>query len=77
MGLLLSDNLIDRIPASRGEKIHVGRARGYAEMDGRKMLVEIFIEKRPLLAGIGLFSMFDYKAVVDCKNKTAHLEHMT
>lgn len=62
------------IANAQGEKIRVGRTRGYVELEGRKILVSIFILTGAQLAGIGLFSAFGYKVVVDCKHRTAHLE---
>jgi predicted aspartyl protease len=57
-----------------GESVPVGVAQGYAEMEGRKAPITINITNGPYLAGIGLFSVFGYKAVVDCKNRSAYLE---
>lgn len=67
---------VDAVNAN-GERVRVGLANGYAELEGRKMLVEILIFDGACLAGVGLFSVFGYKVVVDCKNRTAHLELAT
>ena len=59
---------------ANGEKVHADLARAYVEMEGRKRLAEILIVPGVRLAGVDLFSIFGYKAVVDCRNRTAHLE---
>lgn len=64
---------VDTINAN-GERVRVGFANGYAEMEDRKILVDILIFGGPPLAGMGLFWLFSYKVVVDPKNRTAHLE---
>ena len=62
---------------ANGEKMSGRVAYAYVELEKRKMLVEILIFNGPALAGIGLFASFGYKVVVDCKNKSVHLESAT
>jgi|SRR5580704_7231365 predicted aspartyl protease len=62
------------IDNANGERVPAQFSPGYAEMEGKKKPISIVIANGPHLAGIGLFSLFGYKVVVDCKNKTAHLE---
>lgn len=62
------------IDNANGQRISAKFSPGYAELEGKKKLISIIIADGPHLAGIGLFSLFGYKVVVDCKNKTAHLE---
>lgn len=59
---------------ANGEKIPGKSASIHVELEGRRMLADVFIAAGAPLVGIGLFSAFGYTAVVDCKNKTAHLE---
>jgi hypothetical protein len=59
---------------ANGEKISAKSGYAYVELEKKRMLVEILIFDGAPLAGIGLFSQFGYKIVVDCKNRTAHLE---
>jgi predicted aspartyl protease len=59
---------------ANGERVAAGFSLGYAEMEGRKRIVNIIIADGPHLAGGGLFSLFGYKAVADFKNKKTHLE---
>ncbi len=62
--------------SAHGQEILVDAVVGYAEMEGRKAPIRILIGDGELLAGIGLFSVFGYRAVVDCKNKEAYLERV-
>ena len=59
-----------------GQKIRVDFAHGFVELGGKKMLAEILIFPGPPLIGVKLLSDFCYKAVVDCKNRTVHLERV-
>lgn len=59
---------------ANGERMLVEFAQRYVEMEGRRMLADILIFDGASLAGIGLFAAFGYKVVVDCQNRTAHLE---
>jgi predicted aspartyl protease len=59
---------------ANGERVLAGLAQGYAEMEGKKAPITIIIINGAHLAGIGLFSVFGYKAVVDCRKKEAYLE---
>ena len=59
---------------ANGKKTSVGLAQGYAEMEGRKAPITIHITNGPHLAGIGLFTVFKYKVVVDCRSRETYLE---
>lgn len=59
---------------ANGERVLAQFSPGYAEIEGRKKPISIVIADGPHLAGIGLFSLFGYKVIVDCKNKTVHCE---
>jgi predicted aspartyl protease len=65
---------VGKFTNANGELVLAGTAQGYAEMEGKKAPITIIIKKGAHLAGIGLFSVFGYKAVVDCKKKEAYLE---
>ena len=65
------------IDNANGERVAAQLSQGYAELENKKKPVAIIIADGPPLAGMGLFTMFEYKVVVDCKNKTAHLESTT
>jgi predicted aspartyl protease len=65
---------VGKFTNANGELVLAGTAQGYAEMEGKKAPVTIIIKKGAHLAGIGLFSVFGYRAVVDCKKKEAYRE---
>lgn len=65
---------ISRISNANGQVVFGGISPGYADREGKKRPISILIAPGPHLAGMGLFTLFEYKVVVDCKNKTAHLE---
>jgi predicted aspartyl protease len=62
--------------SAHGQRIPVRGVIGHAEMEGRIAPVRILIGEGTPLAGIRLFSVFGYRAVVDCKNKEAYLERV-
>jgi hypothetical protein len=43
-------------------------------MEGRRIPVRIIVVNGPQLAGMGLFTVFGYRVVVDGKNRVAYLE---
>ena len=59
---------------ANGEIISAGFVLGYAEMENRRVPVRIVIANGSRLAGMGLFTVFGYRIVVDTRKKTAHLE---
>jgi predicted aspartyl protease len=65
---------VTHIDIANGERIPAGVSTGYAELENKKKPIDIIIAKGSPLAGMGLFTLFEYKVVVDCKNRTAHLE---
>lgn len=65
-----------RITMFYGEEISVGFSYCFVELGNTKILTEILIFSGPPLIGIKLLGDFGYKAVVDCKNRTAHLERV-
>jgi len=66
-GMTYTDN-------ANGERVLVGMAHGYAEMENKKKPISILVAPGAHLAGMGLFKAFGYTVVVDAKNKTTHLE---
>jgi predicted aspartyl protease len=48
----------------------------FVELEGKKILARTFIIAGPSLIGIKLLDKFGYKAVVDARNRTAHLERV-
>lgn len=65
---------VTHIDNANGQRIPVGFAYGFAELEGKKKSVEIIVADGPHLLGINFLSTFGYKAVVDCKNWLCHLE---
>ena len=56
-----------------GQIVQAPVALAYAEMEGEKKPVSILILEGMHLAGIGLYSKFGHKLVIDCKNRTIEL----
>lgn len=63
-----------RAQIAGGQILEVPIALAQAAMEGEVRNIEVLISQGLPLAGIGLFSKFSYKAVVDCKYKTVVLE---
>jgi predicted aspartyl protease len=59
---------------ANGQRVLVGFAYGFAELENKKKSVEIIVADGPHLLGIGFLAVFGYKSVVDCKNWICHLE---
>lgn len=59
---------------ANGQRVLAQLSTGYAELENKKRPIDIIIADGPLLAGMGLFMLFEYKVVIDCKNRTAQLE---
>lgn len=59
-----ADGKIQQVPA----------ALAFALMENTKDYIEVIVSEGPPLAGIGLLSKFEYKAILDCKYKTVVLE---
>jgi len=62
------------VAVGNGQRISARFSPAYAELEGKKKPISIVIADGPHLAGISLFTLYGYKVVVDCKNRTAHLE---
>jgi len=72
LGLKPSGVLPVRIPT--GQIIQIPTALAFADMEGEKKVVEVLIADGLPLLGISFLSKFNYKAEIDCKNKTIALE---
>jgi len=62
------------VRVANGQVIKVPTAFAFANMEGEKKYMEVFIADGLPLAGIGFLSRFNYKAEVDCKYRTIKLE---
>lgn len=61
---------------ANGEIVTVPTALARSSMEGITKNIQVFISKGVPLMGISFLSKFDYKAIVDCKNKTVALERV-
>jgi predicted aspartyl protease len=61
------------ITIANGQTVRSKVALAYTSMEGIRNAVSVVIEEGTHLAGIGLFTKFGYKAIVDCKNRTVEL----
>jgi predicted aspartyl protease len=59
---------------ANGERVLGAFVYGYADMENRRVPIRIIIVNGSQLAGMGLFTVFGYRIMVDGKNRTAHLE---
>ncbi len=59
-----------------GELVQAPVALAYAEMEGEKKTVSILILDGMHLAGIGLYTKFGHKIMLDCKNRTIELHKL-
>ena len=64
---------VGNITIANGQTIQAKFALAYALMEGAKEPVSIAIGEGSKLAGIGLFTKFGYKVVVDCKDRIVEL----
>lgn len=67
---------ITRTGIANGEIITVPTALAFSKMEGKKRVVNVLISKSMSLVGISFLKKFDYKAIVDCKNKTVVLKRV-
>jgi predicted aspartyl protease len=74
LGLIIQGVTPMRI--ANGQTVDVLTANALAEMEGSVSFVQILISDSPPLAGISFLTKFNYKATVDCKNKTVMLERV-
>ncbi len=65
---------VTRVGIANGQTIEAPIALALSAMEGVAKNVEVIISEGLPAAGIGFFSKFGYKAVLDCKNKTVTLE---
>lgn len=59
-----------------GDIVQTPVALAYAEIEGEKKEVSILILDGLHLAGMGLYTKFRHKVIIDCKNRTIELEKM-
>ena len=74
LGLEITGVIAVRI--ATGRIVQVPTATAYSAMEGVMNTVEVLISEGMPLAGIGFFSKFGYKAIIDCKNKNIALERV-
>ncbi len=67
---------VGKITIANGQTFETRIAVAYASMEGVREPVSIVIEEGSPLAGIGLFTKFGYKVVVDCQNRLVELHKM-
>lgn len=61
---------------ANGQVVQVPTALAVAAMEGHKAVIEVLISESMPLAGISFLTKFNYKAIVDCKNREVFLERM-
>jgi len=59
---------------ANGQRVPVGFAYGFAELENKKKSVEIIVADGPHLLGISFLASFGYASFVDCKNWICRLE---
>ncbi|OGJ42202.1 hypothetical protein A3B60_02415 [Candidatus Peregrinibacteria bacterium RIFCSPLOWO2_01_FULL_39_12] len=64
---------VENVRIANGSVIRVPTALAVTFIDGIVRVVTVLISNGALLAGIGFFSKFGFKAIVDCKFKTVEL----
>ncbi|MBI4253207.1 hypothetical protein HY623_03475 [Candidatus Uhrbacteria bacterium] len=57
-----------------GDVVRVPVAIALAAMEGMTQTIQVIISESIPLVGIGFLSKFEYKAILDCKDKTVVLE---
>lgn len=57
-----------------GEVIRVPVALALAAMEGMTQTIQVIISESMPLIGIGFLAAFEYRAILDCKDKTVVLE---
>ena len=67
---------ITQTTIANGQTISVKTALAYSTMEGVKRIVNILISENMPLVGINFLKKFNYKAIVDCKNKTVALKRV-
>ena len=61
---------------ANGEIVAVPTASAFSTMEGITKSVQVLISKSMPFMGISFLSKFNYKAIVDCKNKTVALKRV-
>ncbi|MFA4975725.1 MAG: hypothetical protein WC577_03510 [Candidatus Paceibacterota bacterium] len=67
---------VTRTGMASGEIITIPIALAFSKMEGKKRVVNVLVSKSMSLVGISFLKKFDYKAIVDCKNKTVTLKRV-
>lgn len=67
---------VENVTDAQGQLVTTKIALGYVAMEGAINAVSIIISDGSQLAGIGLFTKFGYKTIVDCKYRTVGLLKM-
>ncbi len=68
---------VTRTGMASGEIVTVPTAIAISTMEGIKRVVNVLISKNMSLVGISFLKKFDYKAIIDCKNKTVALKRVS
>lgn len=68
---------ITPITIANGQTVQMPTALALAAMEGETSYVTVQISNSMPLAGIGLLTKFNYKAIVDCKYRTINLERVS
>jgi predicted aspartyl protease len=70
----LKPTAVEQVTNMNGEIIDAPLAFAYVEMEGEKQPVTILILDGMDLAGVGLYTKFQQRVIVDCKNRIVELE---
>lgn len=70
----LNFDTVLNLKTATGEIQEFPIATAYAQMEGISLLVTVIKTKGKPLLGISFMEKFNYKAIIDCKNKTVILE---
>ena len=74
LGLEVTGAITTKI--ANGEILAVPTASALSLMEGITKNIQVLISRGVPLMGISFLSKFDYKAIVDCKNKTVALKRV-
>ena len=62
---------------ANGEIVAVPTASAFSTMEGVTKSVQVLVSKSMPFMGISFLTKFNYKAIVDCKNKTVALKRVS
>ncbi len=61
------------VKIANGQVVQVPISKAVSSMEGAQKYIEVLVAESTPLVGIGFFSKFSYKVVVDCKNRKISL----